>query len=1145
MELASVRISDILKNEHIDFLEYCALAGKEFVGDLTSTDYVAYRTQFGVQRSVAVQIRCIIENYDPDTAAPNNIPAECPKEASRALSLAKEFNFTGEGNAHVTHLSQEAPKTPSENDTSTTFDKSEVDSETFSIILGVNSIDYDGISIDELMLSTRAYNALRRLGCKTIADVLRYTAEALRATKNIGKGSADEIFQKLRDYISGEARERAEMFSRFSFNIDTDMDLLLADVFNANNQVNTYGLSLTELDFSVRARNALDAANCDSISKLLSFTIRDLWELPNIGRTTIENIILGLTNYFAVSRFTNNGEYLNRSRGTTVSRNLRAQVERMLAGTTYDIESLTDDEVEHLDKCRCAKEILGTELCIDAINAVPSIQRILLALDEFQQEYARVEEISHIVDGLAPHQTKQRICHYWKAYCRSVWFRHTDEYIAEQLAGTEVYDFLNRQDVTLETLASHLLLSSLGSSRLEVCIDLVNWIASDLKALANNAVSRCLNQKNQRGVEVLHQRSLGRTLEEIGAEWDITRERVRQMEAKAIRLFVATFRRCQCEIILTISALCDGTSVIRKEQLKNCLDRKNADILWYILDKGDLNGEYYQFDDDIKAVIIGTSDPVLNIEKAVDELPESMFVDEAEARISELAGKDIHVAELLRTEIDRKYKKNGQYLHRGRLTVVEICDYILKTRFPNGYKIADKDYEKQFRRHMLELFGEVKGLPSGHSIDAKMAEVGFLCDRGKYIHPSAISIDPSIVDRINEYISSSPRTVLTFGEIYDALKEGFIGTDITNKYIMQGALNRFGCLFITRRDYVTKESSSNVAEEITLFIKTKGKIHKSALEDEFAVDDTRLGQVLARCPEIIALSAGYYIHSDLLVVSPEEVDGIRKYLKTTCAEAPVSTRAMLNDFNMHFTDFVINNEIEFHGNLFGILQYLYRDEFHFSRPFISMEDIGSMTSRSVLLTHMDGIDTIELTDLNDMCESIGIRFLTQTGMLAAIQPEYIRINETTLMRNDLVGITDDVVVQVEENIRSDLQMYRFRPTNQIEDFSWYPEVKVNWNPFLVESVMMLSNDQIASARIPMGVSTLPSFIFLSEEFADEDYTSFVIRILKEEHLRDPFSSISQVLTWLIDNGLCYKKLPAFLEDGNHLYTDENGLFRVE
>lgn len=66
--------------------------------------------------------------------------------------------------------------------------------------------DDDGpskIPIDDLELSVRAYNCLKRAGINTIADLLDKTVEDLGKVRNLGKKSIEEIEEKLQNHPSG------------------------------------------------------------------------------------------------------------------------------------------------------------------------------------------------------------------------------------------------------------------------------------------------------------------------------------------------------------------------------------------------------------------------------------------------------------------------------------------------------------------------------------------------------------------------------------------------------------------------------------------------------------------------------------------------------------------------------------------------------------------------------------------------------------------------------------------------------------------------------------------------------------------------------------------------------------------------------
>lgn len=59
------------------------------------------------------------------------------------------------------------------------------------------------VSIDELELSVRAYNCLKRANINTIADLIDKTVDDLAKVRNLGKKSIDEIEEKLQNHPGG------------------------------------------------------------------------------------------------------------------------------------------------------------------------------------------------------------------------------------------------------------------------------------------------------------------------------------------------------------------------------------------------------------------------------------------------------------------------------------------------------------------------------------------------------------------------------------------------------------------------------------------------------------------------------------------------------------------------------------------------------------------------------------------------------------------------------------------------------------------------------------------------------------------------------------------------------------------------------
>ena len=56
------------------------------------------------------------------------------------------------------------------------------------------------MNIEEMDLSVRSYNCLKRAGIHTVADLTRKTEEDMLKVRNLGRKSLDEVIAKLRGF---------------------------------------------------------------------------------------------------------------------------------------------------------------------------------------------------------------------------------------------------------------------------------------------------------------------------------------------------------------------------------------------------------------------------------------------------------------------------------------------------------------------------------------------------------------------------------------------------------------------------------------------------------------------------------------------------------------------------------------------------------------------------------------------------------------------------------------------------------------------------------------------------------------------------------------------------------------------------------
>lgn len=82
-----------------------------------------------------------------------------------------------------------------ENEDNTRDNKVEIKSESLDIE------PYTNIAIEELELSVRAYNCLKKAQINTVSDLLKYSPEKLQELKNFGQKSSEEVFTILKNKL--------------------------------------------------------------------------------------------------------------------------------------------------------------------------------------------------------------------------------------------------------------------------------------------------------------------------------------------------------------------------------------------------------------------------------------------------------------------------------------------------------------------------------------------------------------------------------------------------------------------------------------------------------------------------------------------------------------------------------------------------------------------------------------------------------------------------------------------------------------------------------------------------------------------------------------------------------------------------------
>lgn len=1141
-------IKDILGTEYQDFQEFCVESEKFYSDELAASDFVAFRVQYGVSRDYVNEIKKRIE-----------IGKICNQEIAKEESEIK-VSLDDEPKDEVTFDIGEELGVVEDQDVTVplqynvaehnSFDKEEESDsrkntsrlpfnlhDPLYVVLGVaNPDDYNKISIETLGYKDKVQEFLYQEGRETVADVLKSTIAQIFDLNSISRIAVAKFIEDLKGFLAIKI-DSFDMLMK-------QKTIPLIRLLNVSNPDRYKTVSITSIEFKNRFLNTLSQKKVKDIYTLISFTIEEIFDWDGMGVGTVYHSVRQLYDFFK----SNNRKIVEIKNNTAATSQdyaiVKEFIDKQLNNEEVDETQLTEHQRVIFDKYNRAISLCGEELYIAVKENSQYFQNLCDVLRDFYHEtlefvYSKQKayEVYCSIPLLLRDKSVKLLSNIYRRKHLNGLISFWDS-IDSNLTITNIWSEINKHESLIHDKMGELERFFQWLKKLDVEI-ITSEIFSEDALMGTYKVDKELKDKYWVALEM---RADGATLESVGSLIDATRERVRQIEKKYTKNFSMYYKNCEYDLLEVIHALRGGDNVLSFDEVKNIIGEKYAKLLWLVLSKELLDCSLYKYSKTYNAVVFtsNVAEEKEKLQRAIKAIPDYFFKDELDSILNNISVQfDVH-RELLKMDVLEQYRLYGKMYSRNALTVAFTCSYVLKERFPSGFKTADENEARRFQTYLVEFFGE-KGKMTARALDAKVGEIGVLCDRGKYIHPSYVSVDKWLIDEINAYIENSQKNVLTYAELYDAHRHIFEGTQIVNRFILQGVLKLYGCNFTMTRDYVTKESGRSLTDEFDEFAKELGVFHKNDFFAAFpAMSDANLGMLIGRCPTVFGIDNGMYMHASVLNLYDSDYVEIREYLERVCSLAPVNSRFLFDEFSYKFVDFMVRNEVNSHTKLFGILFYMFAKEYNFSRPYISKEQ-GELTNKSVILHHFGGADTITIEEAINICVENGIRYFSSGMLIRNVSPEYIRIDENVLMRRELTGINDDVLLEVATQVVEKIESNGYCASSTFNDFLFFPTINIEWNPYLLESVMELTANIVNVVLIPTTTYLSLTHIFVGEQYADDEYQEFVLKLLNEAYDKDFFTTKAEMREWLNERGLINNNnLPNFLEGTQYYYTDENG-----
>ena len=778
--------------------------------------------------------------------------------------------------------------------------------------------------------------------------------------------------------------------------------------------------------FSVRVYNRLQRAKICTIGALLNCTHEDLERIDGFGAGCFKE----LDAYFESISKHNNVEKQQSETRRVIPELFRANRELIVHGDYSFINSQEYQELE--EEYKEARDVLGEDLANLCLYETEKVVEISHVFSCFAKSVCKLYDKLNL---LPRYRRSRNVKHYIYAYtCNEVIRSALFERIKVEGESLEQYIRNNINELDKDSSAVSQFVMSCSYNLFELGECFFSEIA-----------------KNERAYEVVRRRSEGMTLEQVGNEFDVTRERVRQIEKKVSGRFVNWVR--SKSIVYKILAEMDGKNIILPSAF-SVFFGTYGEMFCYLLKINEEEFDYFTYDKQVDVFVIGDESLISHIQEYVDEMPDTFNESQLGYYLDKGYKEYCYPKEITKKIIEDNYGKTGDVYHRSRLTLVRIYEDILKKYYPNGIWVYNDEEIDEFRKHVKDDYGDIKLPENNRAIMARITYVSILCDRGTYCPKKDKYISDSLAEKIHDYIVENESPIFLTNTLFNIFEEELVKEGVSNKYYLQGILRElYEGEFIFRRDYISKdENLTSVYSEIVSYIeKAAYPVTKRQLNEAFPGVTEIVINISTSDPDVINLF-GVYIHASKLKL--DELD--KKYLKAVVISMLDKSGFLhckdIYDFiSRDNPNILTSNGVYQAFGLYSVLEYLFRDELEFSRPYIGQK--GQEITRTFDQLHemVEESDVIQLAEIASVARDNHFQVNSILEFANSCNNTHLLLNDKELAAIDYIGLSKELAREVEQCIFDSISGTVY--VSDLRCIKSFPRLSVPWTEWLVYSLL--------------------------------------------------------------------------------------------
>lgn len=566
----------------------------------------------------------------------------------------------------------------------------------------------------------------------------------------------------------------------------------------------------------------------------------------------------------------------------------------------------------------------------------------------------------------------------------------------------------------------------------------------------------------------LSKRCTGATLEEIGKELQVTRERVRQILAKTCRKLSGI-----AELAAGVLLSSDKATFSFSDLINLFRSEESAMYCKLVLQESEYV-RYIKFSDSfIKASVCG-ADIEDNLKEYTDEIiGEGInFYDNLELIESELKKHNLDyfdASDIMNFLVHNRYRFYGDYVTKGAQPYAIVCHDAVRKFFRLDIKLdSDEDNEdmRLLRQIIAKHYHGVPLPPNNRALTAGMTRDPsklILSGRGRYCPIEKVIYSVSLFEEIHRFITNSPQTSFYYSELFSHFQGRFLAeTNIDNPNFLHGMLK---CLypneFAYERDLMSKvgELRQDIDDRLSQLLLENGRaMTKAEIKQSIPfINDFVIAFSVMRLPEVIQWDYNEFNHIDNIEITDEERAILSDAIKnqTELHNGYSSDALLFNAIKGICGGFLSRNNIRNSQNLYYVASCLFERDYRFKRPHIlskefPVQEISAANIAQVLL-HCE--TDLNYEKYNRLAADLGWARGTVYAIFSELEKDFIRVSENDYVRKNYFGVSQSLISSISDMLRGLVSKSGYFAFSSIFDYKSFPKCLYKWNGFLLESLI--------------------------------------------------------------------------------------------